>query len=153
MGIVAMEVADSFLSRGYSHFTQAVYVYCDACGSFRVKKILSGRQLTMILGSFFILAYFMYRGLPWLGLVLIALFLCIPIAGLWGIPGYQCLKCGRTTTIQYNTRNYPLSMSIVDVPAEQIEKFYFNYWPDEGDLAEHLKPPEPRADENGQNQK
>jgi hypothetical protein len=114
---------------------------------------MSGKQWALILGGFIVVALFMAFGVPWSGLLIIALILCMPIIGLWGIPGYQCLKCGRETTIQYNTRNYPSSKSIVDVPEEQIEKFYYNYWPDEGDLEEHLKPPEPQTDNQNQSPK
>jgi len=83
MGVVAMEVADSFRSRGYPHYTQAVYVYCDECGSFRVKKILSAKQWILILGGFIVVSLFMAFGVSWSGLLIIALIVCMPIMGLW----------------------------------------------------------------------
>ena len=136
-----MEVTNSFLSRGYPHWTRAVYVYCDKCGSFSIKKIPSTRQGLMVLGGVVIIAMLIYTKTSIFIIFFSTLMICIVAAGLWGMPGYECKKCGYTTTIKYNTRNYPSNKSVVDVPEEQIEKFYLGYWPDEGDLEEYLKPP------------
>lgn len=143
MGVIAMEVTGSFISHGDSHVTQAACIYCDRCGSFHITKTLSGRQWALILGAGFSVVVLKYLGISWLSLLLATLFLCIPVIGLWGLPGYRCLKCGCGTTIKYNTRNYQSIINIVDVPKEQIEKLYFGYWIDDGDLEEHLKPPKP----------
>jgi DNA-directed RNA polymerase subunit RPC12/RpoP len=153
MGVIAMEVTGSFISHGVSHLTQAAYIYCDTCGSFRITKTLSGRQWALILGIVFIDAALKYFGFPWWGLIVMTFALCIPLMGLWGVSGYRCLKCGHGTTIRYNTRNYQSVTGILDVPKEQIEKVYFNYWTDDGDLEENLKPPEPQTDKNSRNQK
>ena len=142
MGVIAMEIADHIMSRGYSHWTRALYVYCDSCGSFHVRKALSARQWWLISISFLIQAVLTFGGVfPWPALIFVAIFLFMVVTGLWGLPSYVCRKCGKRTTIKYNTLNHPSRMGVVDVPKEQIEKFYLNYWPDDYDLDENLKPP------------
>ena len=105
MGVIAMEVTGSFISHGVSHVTQAAYIYCDTCGSFRITKTLSERQWALILGVVFVDAIVKYFGFPWWGVILMTGALGIPVAGLWGVAGYRCLKCGCRTTVRYNTRN------------------------------------------------
>lgn len=145
MGVVAMEVVDCFLSRGYPHITQAVYVYCDTCGSFWVKKIVSFRQWIFCAGGILVTAVITFPGMPWIPGLMAAIFYGQTAFVFWGLPRYRCKTCSHLTTIKYNTRNYPSNNSVIDVPDNQIEKFYFDYWPDEGELEEHLKPPETKS--------
>jgi hypothetical protein len=134
MGIVPMEVVDSVASRGYYYYTRSVYVYCDECGSFNIKKYITWWQWLLIIGS--VLFLFAFRGFfPF------SLLIGFLVYKLWGFPGYQCRKCGTITTIQYNTRDYPSDHSIVDVPEQSTQKYYMEYWPDECDLSDYLKPP------------
>jgi hypothetical protein len=135
MGIVPMEVADSVASRGYYYYTRSVYVYCDECGSFNIKKYVTWWQWLLLIGS--VLFVIGFRGFPPFSLLIGFL-----VYKLWGLPGYQCRKCGSVTTAQYNTRNYSSDYSIVDVPVQQIQKYYMEYWPDECDLGDYLTPPQ-----------
>jgi hypothetical protein len=141
MGVVAMELASSFVAHGESCLTRAAYVYCDKCGTFRIKKIHGVSQVGTIFIGIFIFAILIYIKVPIFLLFPIVVAICVVIAGLWGLPEYKCLKCGEITTIKYNTRNYPSDKSIVDIPEELIEKLYIEYWSDDGDLEGHLKPP------------
>jgi len=149
MGIVPMEVESSFLSRGYPHYTRAVYVYCDRCGSFDVQRCMSPRQVLMVIGSCTTAAaaLILFFRVALSGKAVgtggcIALFLAVSLSlivllsSLSQIPGYYCKKCGDTTTTRSNTLSYPSDQSIVDVPEHLVEKFYLSYWPDECDLGD-----------------
>ena len=38
MGVVRMDTETSFISRGYPYNKATLYIYCDICGSFNIKK-------------------------------------------------------------------------------------------------------------------
>ncbi|HSJ57413.1 MAG TPA: hypothetical protein VLC95_09550, partial [Anaerolineae bacterium] len=118
MGVVPMEVESSFYSRGYAYVTRAVYVYCDQCGSFNVRKHLSYRQVLLLLGALLAAAvaallasepistgtrFSVTCGGPLLVLAVAGAI----VAGYWGRPGYSCRHCGGQATTRYNTLSYP----------------------------------------------
>ena len=68
----------------------------------------------------------------------------VALISLWGDTSYKCEKCGRPTTWRYNTRHLPSYTAAVDVPDEQVQKRYYDYWSDEVDPEEMIRPPGPR---------
>jgi hypothetical protein len=59
----------------------------------------------------------------------------------WGDPNYRCRKCGRKTTIRYNTFRVPSTKEILAVPEKLAQKRYLGYWPDMTDIDAWLEPP------------
>lgn len=151
MGVVHMEVVDSFHYQGTTWVKYAVYVYCDNCGSFNIRKCLSLRQRLLILSGLVLMALVIYLKLaPAIWVVLLCFFpmIGILVSGFWGLPAYKCGKCGQFTTIRYNTRDYPSDKSIVDVPDQLIRKFGLEGWPQAQTIEDYLHPPEkPRHNE------
>ena len=143
MGLVPMELESSFLSRGYPHYTTAVYIYCDECGSFSIEKCQSVRQWLLLMGSsLLIVATIATNSSANLFLVFfIVLTIVMFTARVWGSPDYICRKCASATTTRYNTRDYPSDVGIVDVSEQLVQKYYLSYWPDLCDLDDYLKPP------------
>lgn len=143
MGVVAMEVTDVFLSRGYPHVSRAVYVYCDACGSFRIRTLTSVRQWFVIIGGFLFLYLLLYLHTGMANIVQLMLVYILITSYVWGPPAYECKKCGALTSIGMNTRRYSANKIIMDAPDAEIVKIYLGYWPDmTGELDEYLLPPD-----------
>jgi hypothetical protein len=155
MGVVPIEAKTDFISRGYPYCKTMLYIYCDSCGSFNIKKILSPRQwLLVVIGSLLIVLIVFLTittgrpihgkelgNIPWSFLFFFSLIIIIFIFGLWGIPDFQCRKCKNITTKRFNTRNYTSENIEIDVPKDSIQKYYLSYWPDMCDLNEYLKVP------------
>ncbi len=155
MGVVPMESMQLFSYHGDAYVSCAVYIYCDNCGSFNLKKCLSLRQWLLIIGSCSFVAAILYleslkphAATPyWLTVDGVALLLFVlagigvTVYGLWGFHAYRCRKCGKFTTIRYNTRDYPSDASIVDVPEQRIQKYYLRGWPDDQPIEAYLSPP------------
>ena len=147
MGVMPMEIVETVYDRGYPHNTQALYVYCDTCGSFQIKKTTSVRQWFLLIGGFLFLYLLMYLQVEVKFFVLMLLYGGLAISA-WGPPAYECKKCGAPTSTRLNTRRYAANNSLIDVPEEQIVKLYLSYWLDTtGDLEEYLMP----SDENKSN--
>jgi hypothetical protein len=157
MGVVPMKVVDSFSHHGDVCLTYAVYIYCDNCGSFDIKKNLGHRQWLLIIGGFLLGASIIYLkyvlmippvklytfgNVDWLILLFVFLTLGLLVFAFWGFPAYRCRKCGKSTTIRYNTRHYPSDLSIVDVPDQLIQKYGLRGWPEDQAIEAYLSPPE-----------
>jgi len=149
MGVVPMELSDFVLSRGYPFNTTAVYIYCDNCGSFSVKKYINLRRWLIIACCTVVVAiicrqFVLGRTIGTSELTLyggIAFVTAVLTIKYWGFPGYRCRKCGSVTTTRYNTRGCHSDKSIVDVPDSMVQKYYLSNWPDLCDLNDYLKPP------------
>jgi hypothetical protein len=150
MGVVPMEIENGYRVHGSYLAYQAVYVYCDRCGTFNVKAVVHPREWFKIgcgLTIFVILLKLSAAGrLNPLFAYFSLIFAAIWIAGTWGIPAYRCQKCHCSTSTRYNTRNLPSDPGLVDVPEAKIQKFCLNTWTDLCELDEYLKPPDtPRS--------
>jgi hypothetical protein len=140
-----METKFDFISRGYSHQTSALYVYCDHCGSFNIRSYVSLRKWLFLFGCAWILlagGYASFRPHGQFYWIILSIVVCfIVLKFFWGKTDYKCRKCRQNTSSSYNTRDYPSDPGILDVPNQSIEKLYVGYWPDECDPVEMLKPP------------
>ncbi len=152
MGAVVMSVRSDFMHRGYSLYTANLYIYCDHCGSFNIKKYLNFRKWLAIILIGCVLTgtvtyiYWKYiipsKPIYCAPVIFGALVLFLLIKFLWGDASYKCRKCGKATTVRSNTLDYPpRDTSILDVPESLTQKRSFDFWPDEIDIDEWLKKP------------
>jgi hypothetical protein len=149
MGVVPMKVVGSFSHRGSVCLTYAVYIYCDNCGSFNIKKELSIRQWLLVISSFLLTATILFWGSTplmldsedWIILVLCFIGIGLIDFVLWGRPAYRCRKCRNFTTIRYNTRNYSSGLVTVDVSDQLIQTFGLRGWPEDQPIEAYLNPP------------
>jgi hypothetical protein len=145
MGSVPMKVGNVFYSHGDACVTYALYIYCDHCGSFNIRKYFSLRQWILIISScsleIAMIYLFILMNVGWLVILLITLSIVYFAYILWGFPAYRCMKCGKFTTYRYNTRNYISDESIIDVPDHLIQKYNLMGWPDDQTIESYLSPP------------
>jgi hypothetical protein len=88
MGIVKMTEKTDFISRGYAYNVATLYVYCDKCGSFKIKSYVGYRKWLLIVtacglvsGSIF--AMFRTGGQRYW--IILSLLICIlGLKFLWG---------------------------------------------------------------------
>lgn len=146
MGVVIMEDGSTFLSRGYPYNKATLYVYCDHCGSFDIKTYLDLRKWLLIASPFVLAAVVLFEltqsetvYLWWPIAALAAIMLAFKL--FWGDKRYRCERCGRTTSSKYNTLDLSPETMIIDVAEGAAEKRFLEYWPDQCDLQEWLKPP------------
>src|SRR5512145_290935 len=155
MGAVPVKVVDSFSYHGDFCLTYAVYIYCDNCGSFDIKKALSFRQWLWIVSSCLLgaamigLKYlpimssnklYTFRNVDWP--ILFGALLVLVLFVFLGPPAYRCRKCRNFTTIRYNTRDYPSEdLSIIDVPDQQVQEYGLRGWPVDQPIEAYLSPP------------
>ena len=155
MGIVKVKRQFGFLHKGYSYGTDILYVYCDECGSFNIKRriglgkwlLVSGTCVLLVLARMLLFTTNPVR--DWLSSNECFVALVVLVGGyvywaackeLWSDTDYKCRSCGNTriavndrqdcpyTIGKYNTWEYPLSMDIVDVPDRLTQKRYMGYW-------------------------
>ena len=148
MGVVKMRRQFEFRSRGYPYGTDILYVYCDKCGSFSIKKYIDIKRYLLIIATLGIMITgtlvapqpgLLHYSTFFFGLasfILVFIFLCDDAE-------YQCRKCKNTQIIvnnpkdyaseihKYNTWNYPPDMEVIDVPDELTQKRYQGYWDDD----------------------
>lgn len=137
-----------FMSRGYPYGTDILYVYCDKCGSFNIKKYIRIRKWLLITITLGIMVISTLTSSQTNRLYCIRFFLSLAICilafkFLWGDTDYKCRKCRNTQIIVnkpkdlasvipiYNTRNYPPDMGLIDVTDNLTQKRYQGYWDDE----------------------
>jgi hypothetical protein len=128
MGAVEMNRGGGFWHQGAYISTIEKCVYCDKCGSFKIKKLPTIRTLLWIAIAAFIsiLASMSGNTNPVFVGVLCFLFL------LWLLSAvevftvrYICLKCGNSDIALSNVLNYPKNdKSIVDTPYQSAVKIY-----------------------------
>lgn len=148
MAIIQLESKTVARSRGYPLVTGTLYVYCDECGSFNVKKYMGFEKwfvLLVIIGMAFA-AYNITAGNP-----VFMIFVVLPVSIIflkwgWSEDNYRCQKCGNTRIALNNEKAGPLGISelnvlhypndsvILDVSDKQAQKRYITYWPDMYDM-------------------
>ncbi len=129
MGAVAMQERQIGWDRGYPIMEATLYIYCDACGSFNIKKFIPFTKWIITAGILFA-GYWLYRQIndsQWLTcllpLVLIALYL--PWKDIY--LRYRCRNCGNRHISPYNSMHYPpYDLSSVDVPDGKTQKRYID---------------------------
>ena len=146
MGVVKMDETMAFISRGCPYHEATLYVYCDRCGSFDVKRCLGPRKwrLILVVGALVgagIAAWVHWQG-NWRGAWLAGpVVLAVAFELLWGDPAYRCRRCRILTSTRYNTLGRPPDPALVDVPDERIQKRSLGYWADQGDIDVYLRSP------------
>lgn len=140
VGSVVITEETSFISRGYPYSTATLYVYCDNCGSFNIKKYLNFRKWLSVIASCAMVGSIVFVfssgpiynvGYYFLGVIIFF----VAIKYLWGNASFKCRKCGKATTARYNTLDYSShDMNILDVPERLTQKRYLEYWPDQLDI-------------------
>jgi hypothetical protein len=155
MGVVIMSHEFDFMHHGSVYSNAILYVYCDHCGSFKIKKYLDPRKwLAVLIGCGLVGALIYAWNMDWylvfgsaaeIWFKAICIFWplsFIPLVRLWGGEAFKCQKCGKPTTTRYNLRSYPSSKEILDIPEDQVVKLSLGYWTDLLDIDEWVKPPQ-----------
>lgn len=155
MGVVHLSTDFGFLHQGSSYSYAILYVYCDHCGSFKVRKytderkwltilivcgLVSGSIALMRSGVLFDLAKTWVKWF-WAAAILGLIPLIEVLIRLWGGQAFKCRVCGKPANTRYNTRGYPSSRDILDIPDEQAAKLSMGYWTDLLEMDEWIKPP------------
>lgn len=129
MGSVTANSYDSGLFEGYPITVFTNCLYCDKCGSFRIRrriipKVMLGWVSAVTLFIITGLIFMQDNGSCFACLSLLA-FILIVVIGAGAFPlGYKCRKCGNIEISKDNVLNYPdYDHSILDVPYEMTEKF------------------------------
>jgi predicted nucleic-acid-binding Zn-ribbon protein len=126
MGIVAMESKNVGQDGGYPMEEATLYVYCDKCGSFNIKKKIAIRKWVWVVAVLFVAMLLTMLDKIWILLfgvgILIAL-LVLPWKDI--LLSYKCGKCGNEKFADNNVLHYPpYDKSIIDVPAGSAQKRY-----------------------------
>lgn len=102
-------------------------IYCDKCGSFKIGRRVTAKNLIWILAAAII------PFLLWYGtrdrMALLGSFFCFGWILLFLIPvlelGYRCKKCGNAHITYSNVLGYPeYDRTVLDVPYEATKKLY-----------------------------
>ena len=148
MGVVVMSCDTLFRSRGYPYDQATLAIYCDLCGSFQIESYITPRRPLLILISCAIVGTSLYATFQSPGRFywfILSLVLCLIVVKLfWGEKDYRCKKCRRATTIRYNTLDYTLDRNALDVPEQDIQKYYLEGWPDMGEVGDFIRLPPPQ---------
>jgi len=145
MGVVSGEI--NFLDRykGCGHYSHALYIYCDRCGSFQIGKRIGKRQfIILFLDTVFYLTILI---LVFYGIIsFIFVSFIIAIIGIsmniWGLLNYYCKDCKSGTSTRYNTRNLPSKIYLENKDkGYPLERIYYSYWDYDIDLEEYIKMP------------
>jgi hypothetical protein len=158
MGILYMGREFGFRHKGCSYGTDILFVYCDECGSFNVKKRVGLGKWLLIVGTCLLLVLIRILILKpnaardWLLsnecftylIVLVVIYVYwTACKELWGDTDYRCRDCGNTKIVTndrqdypsmiglYNTWEYPSNKDVVDVPDRLTQKRYMGYWDDD----------------------
>lgn len=126
MGKVAMESRRVGYDRGYPIVEATLYVYCDKCGSFNIKKHITLRKWILI-ALFLAVGVIAREELPPLIFCwILVVFFALP---LWRdiLISYKCRKCGNEHITDYNVLHHPpYDKSVVDVPDRYTQKRYID---------------------------
>jgi hypothetical protein len=126
MGSVALGVGDSYISEGYLMHQTVHCLYCDECGSFDIKCLISPPKWLIWTISVIAVVVVAKRAPEFLVLagllpVMILLLTSDALRHLFHI----CRKCRNTHISRGNVLNYPeYDTSILDVPYEVTLKYY-----------------------------
>ena len=158
MAMLIMGRQFGFRHKGCSYGTDILYVYCDECGSFNIRKrvglgkwlVIAGTCLLLILAPALLFTPSPVR--DWLSsneciaslVVLVSVYVYwAACKELWGDTDYKCRKCGNTKIVindrqdypsmivKYNTWEYPSDMGVVDVPDRLTQKRHIGYRDDD----------------------
>ena len=137
MGRVLMNVATVGRERGYpiEHFTY--YIYCDKCGSFKIRTRIGLRTWILIavpvLCAVAIWHNVKDHALTRAGVVCWGIFVVLLLVILWEFRqdlGHKCRKCGNVHITENNVLNYPrFDESVLDVPERLTHKHYLEGFP------------------------
>jgi ribosomal protein L44E len=128
MGAVAMkERSTGLVDRGYPVSEATLYIYCDDCGSFNIKKYIPFIKLLIIATIITVGVFLTLGNKQWLMCVfplgLLALFLS------WKdiLLKYRCRKCGNVHITDYNSLHYQsYDLTVIDVPDNLTQKRYID---------------------------
>lgn len=126
MGMVAMVSRTLGRFRGYPIVEATLYVYCDRCGSFNIKKHITFRKWLMIMGIGCFVAVVVHADKSCLGCFVVLALLIVP---LWRdiLLSYKCRQCGYGHLSDYNALGYPsYDKRIVDVAGRCAQKRYID---------------------------
>jgi hypothetical protein len=157
MAVVIMKSESGARYKGYYYVTYTLYVYCDQCGSFNIKKYIDTRKRSVITGNCVlvpavafvtytsgIFAEYRLTNAAWfLVFALACVIVCWIDEYLWGDSSYKCRKCGNTEITKnhegrdlpssigrkYNPRDYPSTIDVIDVPDRLTQKRSIGLWP------------------------
>lgn len=130
MGCVKMEEGKVIYHRGDYAVETTYCLYCDICGSFKVRERVPHSVLKLLSISVAIITLiyaislfddlYMARTVCLLGMTL-ALYI---FAGALSL-GAKCHTCGNTHISKHNVLNYPVEdRSILDIPYEETKKLH-----------------------------
>lgn len=149
MAILYMRREFRFRHKGCEYGTDILYVYCDQCGSFSIKKYTSLGKWLLLIGSCGLIAGVMcsisiVKPSNWIWGLIFSLVICLIAFKLfWRDIEYKCRKCGNmrisintpqdcpSKIPKYNVRNYPSTLEVIDVPDQLTQKRYMGYWDDD----------------------
>lgn len=133
MGTVPVEIAVVGRDRGYPIEQLTVYVYCDACGSFRVRSYPSGKvsewaaKAGLVAGGLFVLLKDRFQPGAWI-VFWTAFFVALAFAS-WANRhafGHVCHDCGNKQFRETNSLNYPeYDPGALPVSEKRIHAHYF----------------------------
>lgn len=132
MGAVAVRSRTIGRDKGYPVVEATLYIYCDACGSFSIRKItpLSRFAVAALVCALYYLAgryIFFCQGIQWLA--------CLIPLGLFGpmLPWrdwmltYQCRQCGNREILPNNSLHLPaFDPAVINAPEALTQKRYID---------------------------
>lgn len=145
MAILNMGRTASYRYKAYQHETDTLYVYCDECGSFRLRRRLRARQWLLVVGHVLVaaaaLANYSRAISENLVLVFVLALVYLPyLERMWGDASYRCRGCGNTRVTLNHPLDYPcelqryntlnLSCADVDVAERRAKRRSVEYWVD-----------------------
>lgn len=149
MAILYMHREFRYMHKGSAYGTDILYVYCDHCGSFSIKRQISLGKWLLFSGGVALTAgvtcaFSIVKSSTWVWLLIFSFGICLLAFKFFGRDiEYKCRKCGNThITIntpqdspseipKYNLRNYPSTLEVIDVPDQLTQKRYMGYWDDD----------------------
>lgn len=127
MGSVAMGAGGSFVFEGYTVTEVAYCLYCDECGSFNIKCLLSLPKWMVWVGIPVIMLAVVRKNAP--GTIVMAgilvVFTMIFTSDTFRHRSHFCGECGNANITRDNVLKYPeYDRSILDVSYEATIRFY-----------------------------
>ena len=128
MGAVAMEKDPTgVVVNGYPIYGATIYIYCDVCGSFNIRKHIPILNLLIIGGIISAIIYFVLQNERPIVCGLFAVLVACMLFSAWGhkLLQYKCRVCHNTDISMHNSLKYPpYDYSVIDVPKHLTNRLH-----------------------------